>query len=176
MGKCLTHGLHSLGWSSRSWYGQNQSHDQPTHLETKDTQAKVESRPQPESRPETPQESVTEQSPVTHAPEARGDTSLSKTDHVEPSTPVESNTNLIQEVSSPSDQEQVFATAQKEINLSALSRDAEDTDPVETPAGPILVAMAEQPVLVTPGAMQQNLLNPHNQIVPTEQEDGLQQK
>ena len=36
--------------------------------------------------------------------------------------------------------------------------------------------MAEQPVLVTPGTMQQNLLNPHNQIVPTEQEDGLQQK
>ena len=40
----------------------------------------------------------------------------------------------------------------------------------------MLVAMAEQPVLVTPGTMQQNLLNPHNQIVPTEQEDGLQQK
>ena len=39
------------------------------------------------------------------------------------------------------------------------------TDPVETLAGPILVAMAEQPVLVTPGTMQQNLLNPHNQIV-----------
>ena len=36
--------------------------------------------------------------------------------------------------------------------------------------------MAEQPVLVTPGTMQQNLLNPHNQIVQTEQEDGLQQK
>lgn len=36
--------------------------------------------------------------------------------------------------------------------------------------------MAEQPVLVTPGTMQQNLLNPHNQIVPKEQEDGLQQK
>jgi len=46
--------------------------------------------------------------------------------------------------------------------LSALSR---NTDPVETPAGPMLVAMAEQPVLVTPGTMQQNLLNPHNQIV-----------
>ena len=57
--------------------------------------------------------------------------------------------------------------------LSALSR---DIDPVETPAGPMLVAMAEQPVLVTPGTMQQNLLNPHNQIVQTEQEDGLQQK
>ena len=40
----------------------------------------------------------------------------------------------------------------------------------------MLVAMAEQPVLVTPGTMQQNLLNPHNQIVQTEQEDGLQQK
>ena len=40
----------------------------------------------------------------------------------------------------------------------------------------MLVAMAEQPVLVTPGTMQQNLLNPHNQIVPKEQEDGLQQK
>ena len=57
--------------------------------------------------------------------------------------------------------------------LSTLSR---NTDPVETPAGPVLVAMVEQPVLVTPGTMQQNLLNPHNQIVPTEQEDGLQQK
>ena len=57
--------------------------------------------------------------------------------------------------------------------LSALSR---DIDPVETPAGPVLVAMVEQPVLVTPGTMQQNLLNPHNQIVQTEQEDGLQQK
>ena len=40
----------------------------------------------------------------------------------------------------------------------------------------MLVAMAEQPVLVTPGTMQQNLLNPHNQIVQTEQKDGLQQK
>ena len=40
----------------------------------------------------------------------------------------------------------------------------------------MLVAMVEQPVLVTPGTMQQNLLNPHNQIVQTEQEDGLQQK
>jgi len=58
--------------------------------------------------------------------------------------------------------------------LSALSR---DIDPVETPAGPMLVAMAEQPVLVTPDIItQQNLLNPHNQIVQTEQEDGLQQK
>ena len=114
------------------------------------------------------------QSPVTHTPKARDDTSLSKTDHVEPLTPVKTNTNLIQEVSSPSNQEQVSSTAQKEINLSILSR---DTDPVETPAGPMLVAMAEQPVLVTPDIItQQNLLNPHNQIVPTEQEDGLQQK
>ena len=40
----------------------------------------------------------------------------------------------------------------------------------------MLVAMAEQPVLATPGTMQQNLLNPHNQIVQTEQENGLQQK
>ena len=40
----------------------------------------------------------------------------------------------------------------------------------------MLVAIAEQPAAVTPGTMQQNLLNPYNQIVQTEQEDGLQQK
>ena len=144
--------------------------DQSTHLlETKDTQAEVEPKPQPESLLEAPQEPVIEQPPVTHAPEARDDLIQIQN---RPCWNLNSsrkqyqlNTRSkfsIQEVSSPSDQEQVFATAQKEINLSALSR---DTDPVETPAGPMLVAMAEQPVLVTPGTMQQNLLNPHNQIV-----------
>lgn len=48
--------------------------------------------------------------------------SKSKTDHVETLTPVESNTNLIQEVSSLFDPEQVLSTAQTEI---ALSRDTE---------------------------------------------------
>ena len=72
---------------------------------------------------------------------------MSQADHVQPLAPVENNTNLIQEVSSLFDPEQVLSTAQTEI---ALSR---DTDPVETPAWPMLVAMAEQPVLVTPGTM-----------------------
>ncbi len=48
--------------------------DQSTHLlETKDTQAEVEPKPQPESLLEAPQEPVIEQPPVTHAPEARDD-------------------------------------------------------------------------------------------------------
>ena len=64
-------------------------------------------------------------------------------------------TNKGEAAGAPIGLEQVFATAQtKECSF-----------PVETPAGLMLVAMAEQPVLVTPGTMQQNLLNLHNQIV-----------
>ena len=115
---------------------------QPVYLETKDTPSpeqgenyptQAESKPEPQ--PETPQEPGTDQPPATHEPEAKDDTSSPQTDHVETLTPVEVNTNLIQgvngpdghraEVSAPSDEEQVYATAQTKMVLPTLSRDTD---------------------------------------------------
>jgi len=156
--------------------------NQPGYLETKDTPppdqgenypTQAESKPEPQ--PETPQDPGTDQPPATHEPEAKDDTYSPQTDHVETLTPVEVNTNLIQgvnapdghraEVSAPSDEEQVYATAQTKMALPTLSRDTDlaEEAPAEPVAAPILVAMAEQPAAVTPGTMQQNMLNSNKQ-------------
>ena len=164
---------------------------QPVYLETKDTPSpeqgenyptQAESKPEPESQPETPQEPGTDQPPATHEPEAKDDTYSPQTDHVETLTPVEVNTNLIQgvngpdghraEVSAPSDEEQVYATAQTKMALPTLSRDTDLTEtPAEPVAAPMLVAMAEPA-----GTMQQNMLNLNNQTAQTKQEDYLGQQ
>ena len=127
--------------------------DTPSPEQGENYPTQAESKPEPQ--PETPQEPgtdqppathepldgigvrryVTDQPPATHEPEVKDDTSSSQTDHVETLTLVEVNTNLIQgvngpdghraEVSAPSDEEQVYATAQTKMVLPTLSRDTD---------------------------------------------------
>ena len=165
---------------------------QPVYLEIKDTPppdqgenypTQAESKPEPEAQPQAPQDPVADQQPTTHEPETKDDTSSSQTDHVETLTPAETNTNLIQDISNlnqqgaevgtPSEQEQVFPTAQTKMVLPTLSRDVEL---VEEQAQPMLVAMDKQPAAVTPGTMQQNMLNLSNKTAQIKQEDYLGQQ
>ena len=135
------------------------------------------------NQPQAPQDPVADQQPTTHEPETKDDTSSSQTDHVETLTPAETNTNLIQDISNlnqqgaevgtPSEQEQVFPTAQTKMVLPTLSRDVEL---VEEQAQPMLVAMDKQPAAVTPGTMQQNMLNLSNKTAQIKQEDYLGQQ
>ena|GEM_PF-720387 len=144
---------------------------QPVYLETKDTPppdqgenypAQAESKPEPQ--PETPQDPAAEQQPAT---EAKDDTSSSQTGHVETLTPIDTNIN---------NQEQVFSTAQTKMALPTLSRDTDLTEiPAKPMPAPMLVAMAE-PAGITPGTMQQNMLNPSNQTAQIKQEDYLGQQ
>ena len=135
---------------------------QPSHSSTQNTQASKQhadyfaqreskSEPEPQSRPHA-SNPVVEQQPANHESEDH-----SQTDHQ----------------ASASDEAQVSPTAQTRIALPTLSRDA---DPTETPAEPVLVAMAKPPAVAIPDASWQDTPTQDKQTSQTEPDNPWQQQ